>query len=690
MDVPPGESGESGEPTPDRASLVAPRVRWHHPVGQSPAPVVVGDRVVSVGRELACLSADDGRVLWRLADSGSWWLGPPAVDGDRLYVTHATGGVACFALADGRTVWQRPNADVLATGQPCAVVRSGAGATVLVGTKSGVRALSADDGEELWSTDLGGPVELRPASDGERVLAGTRGGTFAALALADGQVLWKRAGGAQYGWTDPVVAGGVCYVGDRGLGGSTRKEYGGKLTSEVEGSRGGALNAFDVETGELLWGRIFNATGLSDPFVTSTDVWCGFGTVVAPFARADGSVREDRLVRTGRNPFGSPRVLGDQLIFGNLDGHLYVHDAESLELLWTFSPAAEGDRQVGGWTAAHGRLYVATTLGLFALEDPPDARPVAAGTSILPEPGGEPAAAPAEVPVVAAPRFENAHELAQAWADRIAPRDDDGEIQEERVDPVDRAAALGEIEVALQRDDVARRHAALLAIARVREVGLEHLRWLVEPLARDGDPSLRVAALYALWAVGPDPDGTRADDLALVHAAWDAVDAESRMRLPHLLSMFGEGVIAGRSEELVLSLLDEPGASFRSWINGLWGARVTDRIAARLVELATDPRYEAYAYDAFYYALSTLQGKQPDVIAVLLDALASPDHEWVWRSAWGLSFGIPDELQPGVADAVVARWPGLGEHARREVAIVVQRFGTADQVAALGIDELLR
>jgi hypothetical protein len=201
---------------------------------------------------------------------------------------------------------------------------------------------------------------------------------------------------------------------------------------------------------------------------------------------------------------------------------------------------------------------------------------------------------------------------------------------------------------ALASGDDTREWAALLALAELGDVELDRasLRPLVLPFARSARPAKRVSALYALASTGCEPG-----DLALVHAAWKERTPEIDASIAHLLLMFGERRIEGRSEEIVLELLSGTVMrGRRASLSGLWGAQVGDRLAARLIELSRDPRER---HDALYFGLSTLQEKNAAVVDVLIEALQDPDHNNSGRALWGLGHGVPVEHQARVAEALL-------------------------------------
>jgi hypothetical protein len=75
----------------------------------------------------------------------------------------------------------------------------------------------------------------------------------------------------------------------------------------------------------------------------------------------------------------------------------------------------------------------------------------------------------------------------------------------------------------------------------------------------------------------------------------------------------------------------------REVLRGLWGARVTDRLADRIVELADDPESHG---DAIYFGLSTFKPKNAAVVDKLIETLNDPDWNNWDRALWGLGYGV--------------------------------------------------
>ncbi|MEM1447619.1 MAG: PQQ-binding-like beta-propeller repeat protein [Planctomycetota bacterium] len=165
--------------------LVAPRVRWTRPGGQSGPPIVVGDRIVHTGKGIALLSADSGEVAWeRTAEEFGRWLTVTAVSDELLVAQHASGGYAAFRQKDGTVAWSRSREELGASFHHGGSVSKAEGLFVLP-TTSGLAALRTGDGAIVWTSDLGAAAEDRPAVVGGRAIAATPSGTVAAVRLRD-------------------------------------------------------------------------------------------------------------------------------------------------------------------------------------------------------------------------------------------------------------------------------------------------------------------------------------------------------------------------------------------------------------------------------------------------------------------------------------------------------------------------
>jgi parallel beta-helix repeat protein len=150
---------------------------------------------------------------------------------------------------------------------------------------------------------------------------------------------------------------------------------------------------------------------------------------------------------------------------------------------------------------------------------------------------------------------------------------------------------------------------------------------------------------------------------------------------------------ADEASELLLELFESSDPSvLRELCRGLWGARVSSALEARLIELARTEDRSLY-HDVIYFALSTLEGKSAAVVDELFRAAQDRDHNNWGRALWGLSFGVPREHQGKVADFALKFFAARGSEGARDKAVrLIEAYAEprhAAQVEALAQNELV-
>lgn len=195
------------------------------------APTVTADRVYAVGGESAAAFARDGERLWSVPLSSRPYASASA-DGDRLYLVvprdQATTDVLTLGATDGRTAWRR----AVETRAGFPPVRASDAVYVASDRRGGgVTALSANEGDVRWTTDV--TLDRGLAVTDDRVVA-ARGERVLGRERSDGSEAWTT------GLGDEVVAGPVAdddavYVGVR------------------TGDRDGVVHAVDAEGGGIRW-----------------------------------------------------------------------------------------------------------------------------------------------------------------------------------------------------------------------------------------------------------------------------------------------------------------------------------------------------------------------------------------------------------------------------------------------------
>lgn len=167
------------------------------------------DTIVLAGTSMggvAALHAETGDLIWDRELDGLV-LGPAICDTVAVFVTES-GDVAAFSPS-GRVLWNRQF-----TSQPSAPTISGQ--AVFIGFSSGkVLAFGLTGGETLWETQLpdvsGRTVISRPVSAGSMMLAGTCDSRLVCLDRDTGVLIWE-AGFENWMQVPPVVCDTLVYA----------------------------------------------------------------------------------------------------------------------------------------------------------------------------------------------------------------------------------------------------------------------------------------------------------------------------------------------------------------------------------------------------------------------------------------------------------------------------------------------
>jgi len=197
--------------------------------GEAPGPAV------QANRQLVCLSADDGKLLWTWKDRfttyrhnglNSFAASTPAADAERVYLTWASGGRYLAVAIDhnGKKVWQRDLGDFNA--------KHGAGASpvvidgvVLVGNDhlgkiSTLNGLDAKTGKTIWKIDRKNgpssymaPLIIRAEGARPQAIFASCAEGVTSVDPASGKINWSvQCNFSLKVVASPVYAGGLIYI----------------------------------------------------------------------------------------------------------------------------------------------------------------------------------------------------------------------------------------------------------------------------------------------------------------------------------------------------------------------------------------------------------------------------------------------------------------------------------------------
>ena len=317
-------------------------------------------------RQVVCLDAADGRVLWSWRDRfmsyhsnrlNSFAASTPAVDAERVYVTWVSGTKSVIVAIDrsGKKVWQHELGAFSA--------RHGAGAspivvdgTVIVGndnasSTSVLFGLDAKTGKPRWKIDrTSGPTSYitpaiyRPSGGGAQVIFASCAEGVTSVAAGSGKANWNvQCGFRMKTVASPVVAGGLIFV-STGVGGSGRESAavkppaaGDKATVSYRLGKEVPYVPTPIAVGEHLFVLNDNGTLTCVEPATGKHLW------------------QERL---GSRHFSSPVCIGGKIYLIDTKGKMSVVQAAPKYKLLATNTLGEGTHATPA--VANGCMYIRT------------------------------------------------------------------------------------------------------------------------------------------------------------------------------------------------------------------------------------------------------------------------------------------------------------------------------------------
>ncbi|HAT1772286.1 TPA: outer membrane protein assembly factor BamB [Legionella pneumophila] len=166
----------------------------------------------------------------------------PAIRGDIIYTADASGLVQAVSKKDGQIKWSTSLKNNIVSGPTVA------GGYLVVGTNASTLVLlNQSDGKEIWQNKVSAEVLAPPALSHQKVIAKTIDGKVYAIDAVNGKQLWVADHGAPSlvlkASSSPIIVDNLVLV----------------------GFSDGKLDAFELQTGRLIWQRsIAYGMGASD------------------------------------------------------------------------------------------------------------------------------------------------------------------------------------------------------------------------------------------------------------------------------------------------------------------------------------------------------------------------------------------------------------------------------------------
>ncbi|MDS0258858.1 PQQ-binding-like beta-propeller repeat protein [Haloarcula sp. S1CR25-12] len=300
------------------------------------------------------------------------FTGSPVVADGRLFVVggdsdERTGTLAAFDAENGDELW-RTDLEQINPQTPAVT-----GGVVYIGDEETAYAFDAETGEELWTVDAGRLVEGdATVANGLLVLPDADGAGLTAIDTENESVRWSADPGGNM--TAAAIAGGTVYVG----AGDTLYAYAadsgeerwaerflGQVTSAPAVADGTVyagveqeVLAMDPDTGETLLDTDGGRGNFRHIAVSDGTIYVGGDDGTYAFSSEDGSQQWSRSSNASNPPI--PVVAEETVYVRELSGAVVALDQSNGGVRWTY----DTERQTRQTPAlAEGVVYVATNSG---------------------------------------------------------------------------------------------------------------------------------------------------------------------------------------------------------------------------------------------------------------------------------------------------------------------------------------
>ncbi|HBC0468265.1 TPA: outer membrane protein assembly factor BamB [Legionella pneumophila subsp. fraseri] len=341
--------GKDNTPQPKELKEIQPKVKmaqnWAAPVGKTHKtneylnikPAIRGDIIYTADASglVQAVSKKDGQIKWSTSLKNNIVSGPTVADGYLVVGTNAS-TLVLLNQSDGKEIWQnKVSAEVLA---PPALSHEKVIAKTIDGK---VYAIDAVNGKQLWVADHGAPSLVLKASSSpiivdNLVLVGFSDGKLDAFELQTGRLIWQRS--IAYGMGASDVERLVDIDSDPII--SNNVAY---LATYQ-----GYVGALSLSNGQFIWRKpasVYKNMLLSHNnlyFTDSNDVLWSLNSSTGQVNWKQTSLKARGLT--------APALVGGNLVVGDKTGYLHILSTQSGELLGrsqlsggvTVSPSVSG------------------------------------------------------------------------------------------------------------------------------------------------------------------------------------------------------------------------------------------------------------------------------------------------------------------------------------------------------------
>lgn len=310
-----------------------PVVQWKFKIRQPvfSSPVISEGTVYVAGLDstLYALDLSTGNVKWKLRTNGEL-RSTVAIDGTKVYLLGGNGVLSCIDKNTGKPLWRsvfdntalflaERRYDFADYFHSSPLVNNGA---VYFGSGNGrFNAVSAENGETIWSFKAGDIIHNTPVIIKDKIYFGCFDGFVYALDIRSGQVVWK------------FKSMGQQYFPNGEMQGSPSTGHG----SIFIGGRDYNLYAINSNGGYANWNRKFQAGWALSTTVEDTILYVGTSDDRLLLALDARNGQELWKTNVKFNIFGGCAFTNGMVYVGSIWGKLFGIDKKTGAIRWAFN-----------------------------------------------------------------------------------------------------------------------------------------------------------------------------------------------------------------------------------------------------------------------------------------------------------------------------------------------------------------
>ena len=272
----------------------------------------------SYDSNLYSLNPDNGQKNWSFEDPQNRLVASPLITDQAIFVPSADNNLYAVDF-DGNSLW------VFETEQPIWATpgwSDSCGCIYLASMDHFLYAVNPDNGSQLWkSEDLGGPIVSQPTvSETGLILISTFNNEILALDEESHKVEW-RYHTSDWAWASPVVDGEMVYASDLS----------------------GTFYALELETGKLVWQLQPGGNIVSAPLVLDDQIYFSTAakdTSSLVVASKDGVIQRNQPI--GGKLYASPASGGETILLAPSEAEFFLIGLnQSGVQVWGYPPAKD-------------------------------------------------------------------------------------------------------------------------------------------------------------------------------------------------------------------------------------------------------------------------------------------------------------------------------------------------------------